>query len=107
MRARGCWCERWAGGQSVEHGRVVLVMEHEGVRTLRIAAALGPLQSMGATGVLTYTVEPHPNGAKITMTYRVSGDAGLGLDQLAPIVDGVMMEQFGRLIRFSVSGSPE
>lgn len=107
MRAGGCWCERWAGAQSVEHGRVVLVMEHEGVRTLRIAAALGPLQGMGATGVLTYTVEPHPNGAKITMTYRVSGDASLALDQVAPIVDQVMMEQFSRLIRFSASGSPE
>jgi len=82
-------------------------MAHEGVRTLRIAAALGPLQSMGATSVLTYTVEPHPNGAKITMNYRVSGDASLALDQVAPIVDQVMMEQFSRLIRFSSSGSPE
>lgn len=106
-RAGGCWCERWRGGQSVEHGRVVLVMEHEGVRTLRILASLGPLQSMGVNGVLTYTVEPHPNGAKITMTYRVSGDPGLALDQVAPLVDQVMMEQFGRLARFSASGSPD
>ncbi len=107
MRAGGCWCERWGGGQSVEHGRVVLVMEHEGVRTLRLNAALGPLQSMGVTGVLTYTVAPHPNGAKITMTYRVSGDPSLSLDQAAPLVDQVMMEQFGRLSRFSTAGSPD
>lgn len=107
MRAGGCWCERWAGGQSVEHGRVVLVMEHDGVRTLRMFAALGPLQGMGVNGVLTYTVEPHADGAKITMTYRVSGEAGLGLDQVAPLVDQVMMEQFGRLGRFSASGSPD
>jgi uncharacterized protein YndB with AHSA1/START domain len=107
MRAGGCWCERWASGQSVEHGRVVLVMENDGVRTLRIFAALGPLQGMGATGVLTYTVEPHPNGAKISMTYRVSGDPALSLDQVAPPVDQVMMEQFARLGRFSASGSPD
>jgi len=106
VRAGGCWCERW-GRQSVEHGRVVLVMEREGVRTLRMSAALGPLQAMGANGVLTYTVEPHPNGAKITMTYQVSGDHGLNLDQVAPLVDQVMMEQFGRLARFSALGSPE
>lgn len=106
VRAGGCWCERW-DRQSVEHGRVVLVMEHEGVRTLRMFATLGPLQSMSVNGVLTYTVEPHPNGAKITMTYRVSGDATLNLDQVAPIVDQVMMEQFGRLARFSASGSPD
>jgi uncharacterized protein YndB with AHSA1/START domain len=106
-RAGGCWCERWGNGQSVEHGRVVLVMEHEGVRTLRVVGALGPLQELGATGVLTFTVTPHNSGAKLTMTYRVSGDASLGLDQIAPLVDGVLLEQFGRLNRYSARGSPD
>jgi hypothetical protein len=106
VRAGGCWCERW-DGQSVEHGRVVLVMEHEGVRTLRVNAPLGPLQEMAVNGVMTFTVARHANGAKITMTYRVSGDPALGLDQIAPLVDGVLMEQFGRLSRYSASGSPD
>lgn len=106
-RAGGCWCERWGDGQSVEHARVVLVMEHEGVRTLRAVGGLGPLQEMGVTGVLTFTVAPHANGAKLTMTYRVSGDPGLNLDRLAAPVDSVMMEQFGRLARYSASGSPD
>jgi uncharacterized protein YndB with AHSA1/START domain len=105
-RAGGCWCERW-DGQSVEHARVLLAMEHEGVRTLRVAGGLGPLQDMGVSGVLTFTVSPHANGAKLTMTYRVAGDAGLHLDQIAAPVDGVLMEQFGRLTRYSVSGSPD
>jgi len=104
LRAGGCWCERW-DGQSVEHGRVVLVMERQGVRTLRFNTALGPLQELGVSGVLTFTIAPHASGAKITMTYRVAGDAGLGLDQIAPLVDTVLMEQFGRLTRFSSSGS--
>ncbi|HET9230527.1 MAG TPA: hypothetical protein VFO00_04525 [Vitreimonas sp.] len=107
LRAGGCWCERWGSGQSVEHGRVVLMMEHEGVRTLRFSAALGPLQEMAVNGALTFTVAPHANGAKITMTYRVSGDPGLNLEQTAPLVDMVLMEQFGRLSRYSASGSPE
>lgn len=98
---------RALGRQSVEHGRVVLAMEHEGVRTLRIYAALGPLQAMGVNGVLTYTITPLPSGAKIEMSYRVTGDTGLGLDQIAPLVDRVMMEQFGRLSRYSASGTPE
>ncbi|HVK81991.1 MAG TPA: ATPase [Verrucomicrobiae bacterium] len=104
LRAGGCWCERW-DGQSVEHGRVVVIMAHEGVRTLRFNSALGPLQELGVSGVLTFTIEPHASGAKIKMSYRVAGDAGLGLDQIAPVVDTVLMEQFGRLIRFSTSGS--
>lgn len=107
LRAGGCWCERWGRGQSVEHGRVLLAMERDGVRTLRVAAALGPLQEMSVNAVLTFTIAPHASGARMTMTYRVSGDANLGLDQIAPIVDTVLMEQFGRLNRYSASGSPE
>ncbi len=105
-RAGGCWCERW-DGQSVEHMRVVTVMEHEGVRTLRTVGGLGPLQEMGVSGVLTFTIAPHASGAKITMVYRVAGDPSLTLDQIAQIVDGVLMEQFGRLIRYTRSGSPD
>jgi hypothetical protein len=106
-RAGGCWCERWGDGQSVEHGRVVLVMEQEGVRTLRVIGAFGPLQEMGATGVLTFTVAAHTSGAKLAMSYRVSGDAALGFDRMAPLVDSVLMEQFGRLSRYSVAGSTD
>lgn len=100
-RAGGCFCETWGRGQSVEHGHVVLVMEHEGTRTLRIIGGLGPLQDMGVSGVLTFLVAEDPAGAKITMTYRVTGDPGLSLDALAPVVDGVMSEQFDRLVRYS------
>jgi uncharacterized protein YndB with AHSA1/START domain len=106
-RAGGCWCERWGEGQSVEHGRVVLVWEHEGVRTLRVLGAFGPLQEMGVNGVLTFTIAPHASGAKLTMTYRVVGDSSLALDQLAPLVDMVLMEQFGRLSRYSSAGSAD
>lgn len=104
-RAGGCWCERWSGG-SVEHGRVVLVMAREGVRTLRINAALGPLQERGVQGVLTFTIAPEASGARVTMTYRVSGDAGLGLNAMAPLVDMVLTEQYARLIRLSTTGAP-
>lgn len=107
MRAGGCWCERWGNGQSVEHMRVVLVMEHEGVRTFRAIGGLGPLQEMGVSGVLTFTIAPDPAGAKITMTYRVTGDPSLGLDQVAPLVDMVLLEQFQRLTRYTASGSPD
>jgi uncharacterized protein YndB with AHSA1/START domain len=103
-RAGGCWCERWEGG-SIEHARVVLAMESDGVRTLRLAGGLGPLQELGASGVLTFTVAPHAGGTKLTMTYRVAGETGLGLDRIAPLVDGVMMEQFGRLARYSGESS--
>lgn len=103
-RAGGCWCERWADGQ-VEHMRVVLVLDHEGQRTLRLAGGLGPLQEMGVTGVMTFTIAPHGTGSMLTMDYRVSGDSSLTLDQIAPGVDAVLTEQFDRLVRFTRTGS--
>jgi len=105
-RAGGCWCERW-DGHSVEHGRVILAMQHDGVRTLRLNAALGPLQELGVTGILTFTIRPHAAGASIAVTYRVSGEPGLALDGIAPLVDMVIMEQFARLGRYAATGSPE
>jgi hypothetical protein len=105
LRAGGCWCERWNGG-AVEHARVLLILNRDGVRTLRLDAPLGPLQEMAVNAVLTFTVAPDPAGAKIEMTYRVSGDANLSLDQVGPGVNAVIMEQFGRLIRLVTSGSP-
>jgi len=106
-RAGGCWCERWGDGQSVEHMRVVAVLENDGVRTLRMAGGLGPLQAMGVSGVLTFTIAPDASGAKITIEYRVSGEPGLGLDQIAAPVDSVLMEQFGRLSRYIALGTPD
>lgn len=106
MRAGGCFCERWGEGHSVEHGRVVLVMEEGGARTLRFIGALGPLQELGTSGVMTIVVAPEPDGARITMSYRVAGDSALGLDALAPLVDQVIQEQFARLVRYSGTGDP-
>ncbi len=103
----GCWCEGWGDNYAVEHARVVLSMEHEGVRTLRAVGGLGPLQELGVSAVLTFTIASHASGANVSMTYRVAGDPSLGLDQLAPAVDMVLMEQFGRFVRFAGSGSPD
>lgn len=105
-RAGGCWCERW-GGQSVEHARVVMVTHGERVRTLRLVGALGPLQAMTTSGIMTFTVTPDDQGTKITLEYRVAGDPNLNFDQLAPVVDNVLMEQFGRFGRMLASGRPD
>jgi hypothetical protein len=86
---------------------VVMVTERDGARTIRLVGGLGPLQSMAVNGVMTFTVTPLASGAKITMEYRVTGDASLQLDRIGPGVDHVLMEQFTRLIRYTGSGSPE
>lgn len=49
-QAGGCWCERWADGQSVRHGHVLLVQPG---RVIRLFALLGPLQDPADNRVLT------------------------------------------------------
>jgi uncharacterized protein YndB with AHSA1/START domain len=89
--AGGCFCERW-DGNSVEHGRVVMVMPE---KLLRLEASLGPLQEMAVSGVVTVTLEEKDGTTTAVVTHRVSGDASHKLDALAAIVDQVNGQQFG------------
>lgn len=89
----GCFCERW-DGNAVEHGRVVLLMPG---RMLRLDAALGPLQELAVSGVITVALEEKDGATTVSVTHRVSGDPSQKLDALAPIVDAVNAEQFGGL----------
>jgi uncharacterized protein YndB with AHSA1/START domain len=92
-RAGGCFCER-AGRGSIEHGRVVYA---DPGKLLRLDAALGPLQEMAVTGVLTFKLEPDAGGTRITMTYRVAGALAMKGGKLAPAIDQVMTGQLNRL----------
>jgi len=92
--AGGCWCEIWSGGE-VEHGRVVTVMP---MSVLRVDGAFGPLQEMGVSGAMTFTLSDGSAAGKtkLTLDYKVVGSSLSRLDQLAPVVDSVLGEQAGR-----------
>jgi len=89
----GCFCERW-DGNSVEHGRVVMVMPQ---KFLRLDAALGPLQEMAVSGVITFALAEKDGATTMVVTHRVSGDPSHKLDALAPVVNQVNGLQFGAL----------
>ncbi len=97
LEAGGCFCERWKGG-SAEHGRVVMV---EDTRLLRMVAPLGPLQSMALSAVLTVELKHGKDATRAVVSLRASGDASHALDQLAPAVDRVLGEQFGRWVVYA------
>ena len=101
-QAGACFCERWVGG-SVEHGRVIMAIPGS---LLRFSAALGPLQAMGVSGIITVTLEEKDGQTEVLVTHRVSGDASHKLDALAPIVDKVNAQQFGGLAG-AVEGGPQ
>ena len=91
-RAGGCFCENW-GEASAEHARVVMAQPGS---LLRMRGALGPLQDMAVTAVLTIQLKATASGGtEATVTYRLSGDASHKLDGFVPIVDQVIGQQFG------------
>ena len=102
-QAGGCFCERW-GSNAVEHARVVTALED---RTLRLEGALGPLQALAVNGSLTFALTPKDAGTTLVVTYRVSGNEGSGLQQLAGPVDGVITEQARRLVAYVETGKPD
>ncbi|MDP3736624.1 MAG: hypothetical protein Q8R02_04495 [Hyphomonadaceae bacterium] len=95
--AGGCWCEMWSDGE-VEHGRVISMMRND---VLRFQTALGPLQDTGVSAVMTFTLAEGPAAGttSVTMDYNVVGSSLTNLTPLASPVDGVLQEQFNRLIK--------
>jgi len=101
-KAGGCFCEKLADGGSVQHARVIFAQPG---KLLRLDGALGPLQDMAVSGVLSFNLAPDGPGTRITMTYRVAGVLSMDSSKLAPLVDQVMGIQLGRLRSFA-SGAP-
>jgi uncharacterized protein YndB with AHSA1/START domain len=103
-RPGGCFCERLPGGGFVKHMDVIYSAPG---KELRLAGGLGPLQNMGAAGVMSLRFKPEAGSKSIqlTMTYTVSGfAAGPGYAPLAAPVDAVLMEQLTRFKRFAETG---
>ena len=65
--------------------------------TLRVTGGLGPLQAMGATGALTFTLKGAAKGATTVIAeYAVTGYSAAGMAELADPVDKVLAEQLAR-----------
>lgn len=92
----GCFCEAVpTQGARIEHGRVVYLQPG---KMMRLSAALGPLQSEGVSGALTWVIKSLPDGqTEIAMNYVVGGYVRGGIRPYAPLVDMVMVEQLTRL----------
>lgn len=103
-QATGCFCEKLPRPKgapesqrigSVEHMHVVYADPPQGV--LRMKGGLGPLQGESATGTLTITIQPRPEGSRITWEYVVGGFIRMKNEDIAPLVDKVLSEQIERL----------
>jgi hypothetical protein len=90
----GCWCEKLANDGFVRHMDVIYVQAP--VR-LRLSGGLGPLQAMGVSGALTFTLKAgEPGTTKVRAEYAVSGFSADGFAKIADGVDAVLGEQLQR-----------
>jgi Polyketide cyclase / dehydrase and lipid transport len=101
-RANGCFCEKLNNGGSVRHMTVIYA---DPGKVLRLDGAIGPLQSMGVTGSMTWTFTKSGEGTKLDVTYSVGGYNPHGLQKFSVAADFVLNEQIGRLKNLIETGT--
>jgi len=100
-KAMGCFCEKWAKG-NVRHMEVVNLQPG---KVLVLTGALGPLQSLAASGNMRISLSPAVGGTKLEATYAVFGYLPQGVNTWAAPVDSVLTEQFTRLKTYVEGGA--
>ena len=101
--AGGCFCEKLPDAGSVRHMQVVLARPGQ---ALLMTGALGPLQSMAATGTMRFQFTAQDHGTKLELTYSVAGYLPAGMNTWAAPVDSMLREQVGRLKNYVERGDP-
>jgi uncharacterized protein YndB with AHSA1/START domain len=103
-KAMGCFCEKLPNQGSVRHMEVLYV---DPGKVLVMTGALGPLQSLAATGSMTIQFSPSAAGStKLDVSYAVAGYLAAGMRSWAAPVDGMLTEQFTRLKAYIEHGNP-
>ncbi len=94
----GCFCEKFPGGGAVRHLELINFTPDQ---TLVFSGALGPLQSLAATGTMTIHFAPADAGTKLTVVYSVLGYQPAGMAAWAAPVNTMLTEQFTRLQNYA------
>lgn len=95
---KSCMFEKLPDGGFVRHMEIVFYQPE--LRTLRLTGGLGPLQSMGVSGALTFTIEEKEVGAVVRLHYFVNGSQLLKLDRLSAPVNQVLESQLQSLKKY-------
>jgi hypothetical protein len=99
----GCFCEKLPNQGGVRHMEIVFLAPG---KRLVLSGALGPLQSLGATGSMTIDLSAVEGATKLDVTYAVTGYVAAGMNTWAAPVNSVITEQFTRLKNFVERGDP-
>jgi uncharacterized protein YndB with AHSA1/START domain len=99
----GCFCEKLPVGGGVRHMEVVHVVPG---KVLGMTGALGPLQTIAATGNMAIRLSPAEGGTKLELVYAVTGYLPAGMNTWAAPVDSMLTEQVTRLKNYIERGDP-
>jgi uncharacterized protein YndB with AHSA1/START domain len=103
-RAMGCFCEKLPNQGSVRHMEVLYLNPG---KTVVMSGALGPLQTLAATGSMNIQLTPAAEGGtKLDVGYAVAGYLPAGMKTWAAPVDAMVTEQFTRLKAYVEHGNP-
>jgi uncharacterized protein YndB with AHSA1/START domain len=102
-KAAGCFCEKLPNGGGVKHMEVVYLVPG---KVIRLDGALGPLESLAATGSMEIQLSAADKGTRLEVTYAVAGYLPAGMNTWAAPMDSVLREQFTRLKNYIEHGDP-
>jgi uncharacterized protein YndB with AHSA1/START domain len=101
-KAAGCFCERLPNSGVVRHMELVYIAPGKG---LVLRGALGPLQTVAATGSMQIQLTAADQSTKLDVTYAVAGYQPKGMNTWAAPLDMVLAEQFTRLKTYIETGN--
>jgi hypothetical protein len=99
----GCLWEKLPDNGFARHMEVINLAPG---KTIVLSGALGPMQTLAATGTMQIRFSPAEGGTRLDMTYAVMGYLPKGMSTFAPVVDMVLGEQFTRLKSLIETGQP-
>jgi uncharacterized protein YndB with AHSA1/START domain len=102
-RQGGCFCEKLPNNGFSRHLEVITVMPG---KRLVLSGALGPMQTVAATGSMQIQLAAADGGTKLDIVYTATGYQPKGMTSWAAPVDMVLAEQFTRLKNYIETGKP-
>jgi uncharacterized protein YndB with AHSA1/START domain len=102
-RPGGCFCEKLPNNGFMHNMEVVYVAPGKGIV---LHGALGPMQTVAASGSMQIQLAPAQGATKLDVTYSVAGYLPKGMNTWAAPLDMVLAQQFTRLKNYIETGNP-
>ncbi len=102
-KAGGCLCEALPGGGSVQHLTVASVMPG---RMLVFRGAMGPFQSQGVEGALSFMLKPASNGTDLVLDNNTGGFIKGGMGKWPEAADAMLTDLVAHLKYYAQNGKP-